>query len=100
MFRWRHACAASFLMIFAGIFLELPIIFILSALAMTLASAILTIYYIGRLAQSQVGTGYAVRHVLLTIMLMPIVFLGIWVVPELIKSDLINSRSSGGNQRP
>ena len=36
---------------------------------------------------------YAVRHILLALVLMPICLLGIWIIPELIKSDLHNWRA-------
>src|SRR2546421_5774729 len=79
MFRWRTACAFSFLLIFAGLFFAQPLI-ILSAIILTFASAIMTLIYIGLLAQTQVGARYAVHHICLTLLLMPMLFLGIWLV--------------------
>ena len=43
----------------------------------------------------EAGTSYAVRHICLTVMLMPMLLLGIWMVPVLIKSDLLKWHSIG-----
>src|SRR5438128_1736866 len=64
MYRWRTACACCLCLTLASLVHPWPI-GIIAGTMMTLASAAMTIIYIGRAAQNEVGTAYAVRHILL-----------------------------------
>ena len=45
-----------------------------------------------RAAASEVGMGYALRHLVLALALLPLLFLGIFLVTRLVESDQINWR--------
>jgi hypothetical protein len=45
-----------------------------------------------RAAASEVSVGYAVRHLVLAILLLPALFLGVFLVTRLVEADLVNWR--------
>jgi hypothetical protein len=51
-----------------------------------------TLYYMFRAALREVGVRYAVGHLLLAMVLLPVVFLGVFLVTRLVESDFINWR--------
>src|SRR4051794_21361944 len=84
MNRWRLGCLVSLLFtVWVPFFTPWPLLAILGLPAL-LTCAVMTVIYIGRLCYHEVGTSYAVRHVLLALVLMPFFLLGIWIIPELI----------------
>ena len=54
--------------------------------------SIMTFLHMTRLAADEVGRGYAIRHLILAILLWPILLLGIFVVPALVEEDVIRLR--------
>ena len=53
-------------------------------------TCVLTLIYMTRVAMVAVGVGYAVRQLLLALALSPVLLLGVFLVPRLIESDLMN----------
>jgi len=62
------------------------------ALVSMLVAIVMTLIYMTRLATREVSTGYAIRHLLLALLLMPIFALGLIVVPLMVESDLVKWR--------
>ncbi len=68
-----------------------PIAFI--PLVVLTASTTLTLTYMTRAAANEAGTRYAAMHFLLALALLPVLFLGVFVVTRLVESDLSKWRS-------
>jgi hypothetical protein len=90
MWRWRSVCATCFCATIAGLFIWLPIA--LGAFLATVITGILTLVYLERAARTEVNLAYSMRHLMLAILLCPVFFLGVWLVPVLVHSDLIKWR--------
>lgn len=59
----------------------------------TTLSAIMAIIYMGRAALNEMGAWYAVRHIVLALLLSPFMFIGVWWIPGVVMSDLIKWRA-------
>ena len=100
MRRWRSACGWFFWATVAGLYCYRPVG--LSAAAGAVCCSVMTLIYLGRAATHEVGVGYAARHITLAILLMPFLLLGIYIVPPLVESDMLNWRRTEEypNDRP
>ena len=56
------------------------------------AASVMRLVCMTRAAAREVGTGYAVRHLLLAIALTPVLLLGIFLVLLLVQADMIKWR--------
>jgi hypothetical protein len=52
-------------------------------------------YFMFRAAFAQVGRGYAVRHLILAIVLTPLLLAGVFAIPLLVRSDLAKRTEAG-----
>jgi hypothetical protein len=97
MRRWRSACAWFFwaTVSLMGFF---PILALLLAVA-ALVCGVLTIVYMERMALAEAGPAYAIRQILLAILLSFFAFFGVWLMPPLVESDLAKWRIIEGRQR-
>jgi hypothetical protein len=94
---WR-SIAVWCLVAFIGGSLVSPRVGAMGLVGLTVAS-VMTLGYMTRAAAREVGTGYAVRHLVLGIVLMPLFFLGVLAVPLMVQSDLIKWRDAADRPR-
>lgn len=87
---WRSATAWFFWAAIACLFVS-RLVAIIAAVG-ALCCSIMTLVHMGRAATFEVGRGYAARQVILAVLLMPFLLLGIFIVPPLVESDLLNWR--------
>jgi hypothetical protein len=86
MCAWRRYTAWGLLACVAGL-----IVFPLSALValvFVLFSSVMTLIGMARYAAHNVGRAYAIRHLVLAIILTPILFLGVFLVSRLVQADI------------
>jgi len=62
------------------------------ALVSLLVASVMTFVYMTRLAALEVSAGYAIRHLLLGLLLLPIFGIGLMIVPVIVESDLVKWR--------
>jgi hypothetical protein len=100
MMRWRMAFGCFILLLIClsvdenkSRRLELLMdIAVLACIGGAFVCAIFTLIYMWRAAATEVTVGYAASQVVLAVLLSPILFLGIFLVPALVKSDLLRWR--------
>jgi hypothetical protein len=92
---WRIVAAYSFVPAPLGLFVYHPIL--LLALLTFAVGIVLTLTYMTRAAIAEAGPTYAVRHLVLAIVLTPALFAGPFLVSRLVEADLVNWRLA---QRP
>ncbi len=97
MWRWRSVCAYCFCATIAGLFISLPLA--LGAFLAAVFTAIVTLVYLERAATAEVNLTYSIRHLILAVFLCPVFFLGIWLVPVLVNSDLVKWRRAEERNR-
>ena len=97
MMWWRSLFGACFWIMIVGLFLWS--VLSLAAGVAAIVAAVFTIIYMGRAAWNDVDGSYAAQQVVLAIALTPMFFLGVWIVPALVKSDLIKWRAIEEEQR-
>lgn len=86
------------LVVFIGGSLLFPLAGAAGLVGLAVAS-VMTLVYMTRAAACEVGAGYALRHLLLAIALMPVLFLGVLVVPLMVQSDMIKWRDAADRLR-
>jgi hypothetical protein len=97
MMRWRSVCGWSFWLgivsLVADNYFNVPIPLrawpILASISGMSVGSIMTLIYLAKASCATVGTGYAVRHLILAVALLPVCLLGIFLVPMLVQSDLV-----------
>ena len=94
---WRSIAGWS-LLAFVGGALSIRLLAAI-ALGGFVAASVMTLIYMTRAAARELGTGYAVRHLLLAVALTPVLLLGIFIVPLLVQSDMIKWREAEGRAR-
>lgn len=70
-----------------------------AGLMVLLVASIITLVYMTRAAAREVSAGYALRHLVLAIALMPVFFLGVLIVPLMVQSDMIKWRDMSDRPR-
>ena len=66
------------------------------SLLVMLAGSLVTCYYVFRAGLSEVGLGYAIGHSMLCAALSGLLFIGVIVVPLLVRADIERLRQSEG----
>jgi hypothetical protein len=87
---WRRVAGWGFWLSIAGIVLYLPLA--LAAFAVLCLGSTCTLVFMVRASAREVGVGYAIRHLLLAIVLLPVMFLGVFLVTRLVESDMVTWR--------
>jgi hypothetical protein len=59
-----------------------------TGLILTLVAVVITLVQMTRFAAHHCGTSYAIRHLVLSVCLMPMLLLGVFVVPRLVETDI------------
>lgn len=90
MRRWRRVAAWGFWLTIAGLAFSLPLALV--ALVALCVGSIGALVYMFRAGASEVGTGYALRHLVLAMALLPLLFLGVFLITRLVEADLVNWR--------
>ncbi len=88
MIKWHRATLWCFL-----IGMLVPIVFIAVPLY-----TIVTWYFMYRAAAAEVDSGYALRHLLLAVLLTPFLLIGVLLVPLMVESDLTKWRAVRAQQ--
>lgn len=83
---WRRYTAWGLLAAFIGGIVWWPMA--LMALVFVLVACVMTLVTMTRYAAHNFGTAYAVRHLLLAIVLSPILLLGVFLVSRLVQADI------------
>ncbi len=60
----------------------------LALAAVLVAALVSTWYYLFRVGLRHAGLGYALGHLVLSVVLTPLLFLGVVIIPALVRSDL------------
>jgi hypothetical protein len=92
MLFWRMLASWGIGAIIAGLFFTSWVVLIGGVAWFLIASAWCFIYMTSA-AAAEVGTLYAARQLLLAIVLLPMLFTGVLVVPLLVQADLLNWRA-------
>jgi hypothetical protein len=87
---WRRIAGWGFWLSIPGLVFYLPLAVV--AVAVLCVGSIGALVCMTRAGANEVGTGYAVRHLLLALLLIPILFLGVFLVTRLVESDLVGWR--------
>ena len=83
---WRRYTAWGLLGSVAGVILWWPAAVV--AIAFALFAGVMTLIKMTRYAAHNLGTGYAVRHLLLGVALTPILLIGIFLASRLVEADI------------
>lgn len=86
MCAWRRYTAWGLLACVIGFIVWLPIGFV--AGVFVLFSSVMTLIAMTRYAASNVGRGYAIRHLVLAIALTPILLVGVLLISRLVQADV------------
>jgi hypothetical protein len=90
---WRRVAGCGFWLSIAGLVVYVPLAFV--AFGVLCVGSVGALVYMVRAAAGEVGVGYAVGHLLLAIVLLPILFLGVFLITRLVEADLANWRLAG-----
>jgi hypothetical protein len=90
MKRWRLLAGLGLWPTLFGLVVYRPLaVFAATVMCAGIVGALVCMY---RAAAAEAGAGYAARHVVLAIILMPLLLLGLFFVTRLVEADLINWR--------
>jgi hypothetical protein len=92
MQRWQWIATCCFVMMLVGSLFYRP--FASLAFIALVVAIIMTLQYMTRAAAGELGTGYAVRHLILALVLLPFFLLGLFMIPGLVASEIRKSRTS------
>jgi len=82
---WRSVTGGCLLLSLFGF---LNVLLAIAPLVGAIVAAVLTLKYLWLAAYIEAGPGYATRHLVLAIILLPWAFFGIFLVPILLESDM------------
>ena len=83
---WRRCVAWGIVASVVSAVVFLPVL--LLSIPFTLLAAAMTLDHMTRYAASNFGVGYAVRHLVMAIVLAPLLFLGVFLVSFLVQADI------------
>ena len=90
MLAWRRFASWCLWLLIPGLLLFWPLG--LALFAGLCVCSIGALMYMYRAGASEVGRGYALRQLLLAVILLPVAFLGVFLVTRLVEADLVNWR--------
>jgi hypothetical protein len=91
---WHSMTAFSFVALIYSA-MALPLLVFVAILVLLLISVVLTLVYMTQAAVREGGTGYAVKHLVVAIVLSPILLLGVFLVPLMVQADVARRRMRG-----